>query len=253
MEPSEEVLSGGNVADIVVRVGATVRKPATPATPAVEALLTHLRAAGFPAAPQTLGVDDRGRHVLEYVPGERADTLPPLTHDELHRLGNLIRQLHDTTSTFVPRPGARWQVIIPPDRQDLVVHHDLAPWNLIRDRDRWVFIDWDNAGPGSRIWDLAYAAHTFAALWADQDPVAGAARLRVLVDGYRLDGEQRSTLPATLAARARAMYDLLRQGHLTGRQPWAQLYAAGHWRPWLQATRFLEQHERLWAEALNVP
>ncbi|MDX6540706.1 MAG: hypothetical protein QOI71_2316, partial [Gaiellales bacterium] len=36
---AEEVLAGGNVAAVVVRVGATVRKPATPATPAVHALL----------------------------------------------------------------------------------------------------------------------------------------------------------------------------------------------------------------------
>ncbi len=252
MESSEEVLNGGNVANVVVRVGVTVCKPATSATPAVEALLKHLLAAGFPAAPQALGLDERGRHVLEYVPGQRADTLSPLTDDELHRLGGLIRQLHDTTSTFVPPPDARWQVIIPPDRQDLVVHHDLAPWNLIRDGDRWVFIDWDNAGPGSRLWDLAYAVVTFACLWADQDPVAAAARLRALVAGYQPDSQQRSALPAMLATRTRAMYDLLLRGHVSGRQPWAQLYAAGHGRPWLQATHFLEQHEQLWAEALHV-
>jgi len=56
-----------------------------------------------------------------------------------------------------------------------------------------------------------------------------------------------------LAARTREMYDLLQQGHLSGHQPWAQLYAAGHGRPWLQATQFIEQNQRLWAEALDVP
>ena len=54
----EHVLTGGNVAAQVVRVDATVRKPATPATPAtpaVEALLRHLEAAGFAGAPRALG------------------------------------------------------------------------------------------------------------------------------------------------------------------------------------------------------
>jgi hypothetical protein len=40
--------------------------------------------------------------------------------------------------------------------------------------DRWVFIDWDGAGPGSRLWDLAYAAHGFVPLAAGGDPAADA-------------------------------------------------------------------------------
>jgi len=66
VEP-EEILTGGNVSGEVVRVGSTVRKQATLATPAVAALLAYLNAAGFAAAPRTLGRDERGRHVLEYI------------------------------------------------------------------------------------------------------------------------------------------------------------------------------------------
>jgi hypothetical protein len=35
----------------------------------------------------------------------------------------------------------RWNVVIPPDRRDLICHHDLAPWKLACNGDRWVFID----------------------------------------------------------------------------------------------------------------
>jgi thiamine kinase-like enzyme len=141
-------------------------------------------------------------------------------------------------------------VIIPPDGEDLVVHHDLAPWNLIRDGDRWVFIDWDGAGPGSRLWDLAYCAQTFAGLWEGQDPDSGALRLRAIADGYRLGADQRLMLPGMLTARTRSMYDLLDRGHRSGQQPWARLHAEGHWRPWLQASEFVERHQRLWMRAL---
>jgi hypothetical protein len=56
MSPSgEHVLHGGNVAESVVRVGATVRKPAGVATMAVEALLDHLAYVGFSGAPRSLG------------------------------------------------------------------------------------------------------------------------------------------------------------------------------------------------------
>ena len=47
----EELLTGGNVSKRVVRIGRTVRKPVTDATPSVEAFLKFLHTAGLPAAP----------------------------------------------------------------------------------------------------------------------------------------------------------------------------------------------------------
>jgi hypothetical protein len=64
MSDLEERLYGGNVADLVVRVGETVRKPATSATSSVVAFLEHLFEVGFRGAPRTLGRDEKGRHVL---------------------------------------------------------------------------------------------------------------------------------------------------------------------------------------------
>ena len=100
----EEELTGGNVADRVVRIGETVRKPALAHTAGVEAVLAHLE--DKPFAPRTLGRDDRGRHVLEYIPGPLADTLPPFSLDELRRIGRVIRELHDAMETFQPPPDA---------------------------------------------------------------------------------------------------------------------------------------------------
>ena len=142
---TEHALGGGNVAAGVVRVGDTVRKPAGFWTPAVEALLAHLCRAGFTGAPRPLGRDGQGRQVLEYVPGPMATDQPWLDEAGLHRVGRLIRELHDRSAGFSPPPGSRWNVVIPPDRADLVCHHDLAPWNLVTGADRWVFIDWDGA------------------------------------------------------------------------------------------------------------
>ncbi|HYX59232.1 MAG TPA: aminoglycoside phosphotransferase family protein, partial [Streptosporangiaceae bacterium] len=99
-------------------------------TQAVDALLAHLRRAGFTGAPRPLGRDDQGRQVLEYVPGPMAMDQPWLDEAGLHRVGRLIRELHDRSAGFSPPPGSRWNVVIAPDRADLVCHHDLAPWNL---------------------------------------------------------------------------------------------------------------------------
>jgi len=243
----EHILAGGNVAEGVVRVGDTVRKPATAATPAVEALLRHLD--GFAGAPRTFGRDERGRQVLEYVPGTVEDI--PATAAELDRVGRLIRDLHDALADFEPPPDARWDVVIPADRDEQICHHDLAPWNLVRADDRWVFIDWDGAGPGSRMWDLAYAAHGFVPMRAGGDPEVDGRRLRALLDGYGGDEGQRAELPDLIAAHTRGMFDLLRDSAATGRQPWARLYAEGHGDHWGPAADYIDRNRDRWRTVLD--
>jgi hypothetical protein len=246
-------LLGGNVSESVVRVGDTVRKPVTASTPAVEALLTHLADVEFESAPRTLGRDERGRQILEFIPGTMADAYgqPPLTLADLQRVGRLIRELHDATASFVPPADAAWNVVIPPDASDLICHHDLAPWNLVfADDGRWVFIDWDGAGPSSRLWDLAYAAHGFVPLQRSGDPTADAPRLRALADGYGLDERRRHALPELIVGHTRGMYDLLRRGSETGEQPWARLYAEGHGDHWGPAADYVEENLETWRRAL---
>lgn len=258
----EEPLTGGNVSAGVVRVGDTVRRPAGPWTPAVHALLEHLHAVGFAGAPRPLGLDDRGREVLTWAPGvvpwpQRFDLLA--SEAALVRVGRLIRDLHEAVRGFTPPPDARWQTLIPPDRVEpvppagtaLIVHHDLAPWNLVAG-DRWVFIDWDAAAPGSRLWDLAYAAHGFVPLSADpawRRPDA-ARRLRVLVDAYGLDEAERRQLVTLLAPRTRAMHDFLAERSGRGVEPWRTLWRAGHGRVWRADTAYIARHERAWLAAL---
>jgi Ser/Thr protein kinase RdoA (MazF antagonist) len=248
---TEQALAGGNVAAGVVRVGDTVRKPAGFWTPAVEALLAFLGARGFSGAPRPLGRDDQGRQVLEYVPGPMAIDQPPLDVSGLHRVGRLIRDLHDASADFSPPPGARWNVAIPPDRADLVCHHDLAPWNLVLSTDRWVFIDWDGAGPGSRLWDLAYAIKGFVPLEDGGDPASDGPRLRAMAEGYELSAGQRSRLPALIGAHTRGMAELLENGARTGTQPWARLHAEGHGTYWAASADYIDRHQATWRRALG--
>jgi hypothetical protein len=241
-----ELLTGGNNADAVVRIGDTVRKPWLPSTPAVHAFMTYLRDNGFPAVPKVLGRDDEGRQVLQYVPG--AGELPMSDDRDLQRLGRLIRELHDLSAGFEPPDDAQWTVAIPPDGADLVCHQDLAPWNLIRDGRRWVFIDWDASAPGTRRWDLAYVAQSFVPLVAGGDPERDGERLRVLADAYRLDEAGRDELPAVLGRRTRAMYDLLRTSEVL---PWTRLWAEGHGDHWGPAAAYVEGNELSWRRALS--
>ena len=155
----EEALLGGNSSRDVVRVGATIRRPAMPWSASVDALLLHLQKVGFEGAPRPLGYDEAGRQVLSFVEGFIDPDPSDLDESRIAELGRMIRRFHDASATFVPSSDAIWNVVITPPEEDLICHNDLAPWNLIRTSTQLTFIDWDGAGPGSRLWDLAYAAH----------------------------------------------------------------------------------------------
>jgi hypothetical protein len=253
-DPHQESPLSGNVTIGVVRVGDTVRRPAMPWSTSVDALLVHFREVGFEGAPRALGYDESGRQVLSFVEGLVDPDPSDLDVSRLTEVGRLIRCLHDASSTFIPPADTVWNVAIAPDKEDLICHHDLAPWNLVRTPTELTFIDWDNAGPGSRLWDLAYAAHGFVPLSPDasiSDEVAGQ-RLAALVEGYGLDAEERGLLVDMLGPRIRSMYELLSSGHETGTQPWIRLWNEGHGTVWLADTAYVDERRSIWLSALGL-
>jgi len=249
---TELPLNGGNMTTGVVRVGDTVRRPAGPWTPAVHALLRHLGEVGFDGSPRSLGIDDEGRHVVEWIDGGLTHPYAPLSpvSPSLTDVGRQIRRFHDATTTFSPPDDAVWNTVIVPDRQVQIVHHDLAAWNFVHGTNRSVFIDWDLAGPGSVLWDLAWSAQSFAALAPNTAIDDAGRRLRALVDGYGLNDEERVRLIELLPVRYQAMRDLLAEGHRSGEQPWARLWSEGHGDSWARITAFATQHSVALLEAL---
>lgn len=236
----------GHMTSGVVRVGDTVRRPAGPWTDAVDALLAHLHATGFAGAPRPLGRDERGRQVLEFVEG---DARGP-REDELADVGRMLSDLHRATADFVPPDSARWQQVIAPDRVELVAHNDTGAWNLVRrPTGEWALIDWDLAGPGSRLWDLACTAQSAVPLVAGRSTADAGRGLRLLVDGYGLEEADRRALPALLTRRVEAMIAMLRAGAASGTAPWDRIWVedGGHWQ---DTAAYLAVREREWHSAL---
>ena len=253
MDDLEEPLTGGNVSANLVRIGETVRRPAGPWSLAVHELLRYLEGVGYSGSPRSLGFDEQGRHVVEYIPGAVVMPFASSSEDANSRLravGELIRDYHNAVADFQPPAEAIWNVATPSPTIELISHHDLAPWNLVSGSRGMVFIDWDAAGPGSRLWDLSYAAHGFVPLGPETPDDVAATRLRALVDGYGLDQQSRVQLPPLIAEHTRAMYDLLHRGSCSGEQPWARLWTAGHGRVWLDHSEFVEARLAMFTSAL---
>jgi hypothetical protein len=179
---------------VVVRIGETVRRQAGAWTPAVHALLRHLRGNGFQQAPEPLGVDEQGREILTLLPGRVATyPLPAFvwSDDTLLAIARLLAAYHDATVGFEPPAGTVWQW---PAHQpsEVLCHNDVAPYNLLFEEGRPTgLIDFDTASPGPRVWDLAYAAYRFVPLTdpANFDapspgPDEQARRLSRLCDSY---------------------------------------------------------------------
>lgn len=251
MTDQEVPLLGGNVTGGLVRIGNTVRRPSGPWSPSVHHFLSHLNDVGYEGAPKSLGFDEQGRHTVEYV---RGDVLMPFQAPDLNsalqRIGGLLRDLHDASAEYIPPDDAVWNIVIPADRCDLIVHHDAAPWNLVLNPDRWVFIDWDATAPGSRLWDLAYAAHGFIPLAPGTSSNAAGRLLAALADGYGLTGEQRVELSALLGPRIGSMHRLLAHGHSNRIEPWARLWSQGHGQTWRADAEYVEQNNRIFLAAL---
>jgi Phosphotransferase enzyme family len=251
----EVPLVGGNVSSGVVRVGDTVRRSAGPWTPAVHALLDHLDGVGFRGAPRPLGIDEDGREVLTFIPGDVAwpDHFHLLAGDEqVRRVAHVIREFHDAVAGFTPPSDAQWQVLIPAEGDEIIAHHDLAPWNLILNDEQWAFIDWDVAAPGTRLWDLAYAIHGFVPLSADPafGRVNAAHRLRIIADAYGLSERQRLDLVPLLARRTESMCTFLAEQAALGVQPWAQLWRDGHGAVWRADAEYIAARSEQWRQAL---
>ena len=196
MSEPEIELAGGNVNDAVVRVGATVRRRLTPASPTVHALLLHLERKGFSGSPRFRGIDAQGREILTYLDGETGIPTTMWEQDEpLIAAATLLRTYHEATVDFVSPPDATWAHAYPdPRRHEVICHNDFAPYNMIfRDGCPYAVIDFDLAGPGPRLRDVAYAVYWMTPLSlnsADQKPFAqadlaqGSRRCRLFCDTY---------------------------------------------------------------------
>ncbi len=221
--PEEEPLSGGNTT-VVVRVGDTVRRPVGPWTPAVHDVLNHLTAVGFSGSPRVIGVDDSGREMLEFVPGEvgslsHAHPLPPWfrTEDACWTVGRWIRDFQRAQATLPLDPRKPWRRVpgSPLREGQVVVHHDVSPYNSVRRPDgSLVVLDWDFARPGDPVEDVAWAAWRWVPLmagssWHAEYGLDGAEDVRcrqqrnlaALVDGYGPSASQRRALAEAIAAQ----------------------------------------------------
>jgi hypothetical protein len=179
-------MMGDGVTHGIVRIRDTVRRPVRPFTATIQAYLAHLHQAGFTAAPVPLGIDEQGREMLSFVPGDiPREPLPAETAGEnvLVALAQLIHRLHDAAQGRVPRT---------------------------------VLIDFDLARPTTRLYDIANALYWWVPLLDPRErapaftDLDASHRVAIFADADGMTAQQRKEL-VPLATR------MVHRFHLTAR------------------------------------
>ncbi|WP_275002683.1 phosphotransferase [Promicromonospora iranensis] len=181
MQHDDQVLSGGFVST-VTRRGAEVHRSMPERHEYVHELLRYLAEQGWSGAPRLLRVEPPATEVLSYLDGlsgaddgvRRAAAKPSC----LAALARLVRELHDLTAGTALAGDS-----------EVVCHHDIDPRNTVfRHGASGVvpvaFVDWDIAGPGRRIEDVAHLVWQFVPLGPATDVGRAARALTTVCDAY---------------------------------------------------------------------
>lgn len=237
----------------VVRRGDTVRRPGGPHTATINRFLAHLHAAGFDGAPAPLGIDDQGRQVLKYVPGQVPHSPLPAwarSDDALASLGSLLRRYHAAAATFRAPAEAVWRRTVPSAYRGLLVgHNDACVGNIVFHRGAAVaLLDFDDAAPGTPDWDLAICARHWVPLLGvrDRDPEMTdsqvVSRLRLLCDAYGAETCVRRSLAQTAVDSLRWSRIRIRRAARSGGRAFGDLLQRGYEARNLRASLWLATH-----------
>jgi hypothetical protein len=251
MTEKEILLSGGNVNEGVVRIGNTVRRNLTNASAAIHQLLLHLEAKKFEGSPRFLGIDEKSREILSFLEGETG--IPVYIWQEDNALvasANLLRNYHDATLDFVPSKPA-WSYIYPDaQRHEVICHNDFAPYNFIyASRMPIAVVDFDLAGPGPRLRDVAYASYWMTPLsfnsndqtgFAETDIKNGSRRLKLFCKTYGVNPN--AELLDRVAEMLNFMGDEQQMQSIIGESATAKLKKEGHLEHWQREESSFQKH-----------
>ncbi|MFT4189279.1 MAG: phosphotransferase [Aeromicrobium sp.] len=186
-ETTPEHLPGGSGG--VWKVGRTVRRPTGPWTPAVHELLGWLADEGLGGVPHVGGIDEDGREIVSYIEGRGVPADEIVLDTVLVDAVAWLREYHDLAESYRPDGPRVWRqtgddpVALEPGQ--IVCHNDPGVYNWIIQSGRFVaMIDWDLAGPGEPIDDLAFLCWTAIPLSRDIGSVEAARRLDLVADTY---------------------------------------------------------------------
>ncbi|QJC54204.1 aminoglycoside phosphotransferase family protein [Paenibacillus albicereus] len=262
----EEVLEGGNV-NRIIRKGNEVLRPTGAWSASVHELLKHLEKQGFEGAPRFFGVDDLNREIVSFIPGTvPGNDYPELpaymwSDETLAGIAKLLRLFHDATEGFAPASESSWQISYSDEsRHEVICHNDAALYNVVfQEEAPAALIDFDMAGPGPRLWDIAYTLYTSVPLasFAPDGPTEKTIPYRLEL--HAADRRRRidlffefygipmpDDLNRWIVERLTTLCDTLRSGAADGHPAYQKMVEEGHLAHYEREIKFIADHFEDW-------
>ncbi|PRI11573.1 phosphotransferase [Leucobacter massiliensis] len=163
-----------------------VHRPTGPWTPAVHELLRFLAERGLDGVPRVHGLDAEGREVLDYLPGDTLDPERTQADDAaLAAAASWLRRFHDAVREFRPGPREWRQGVQDLAPGEVICHNDPGLYNWVVAEGRFAgMIDWDRAGPGRPLDDLAFLCWSGVPLLRPIPAADAARRLALAAAAY---------------------------------------------------------------------
>jgi Phosphotransferase enzyme family len=256
----EEKLTGGNVS-AVYRLEDTVRRELKPESHKIHKLLKHLETKGFRHAPAFLGIDEKGREILSFIEGEAGNY--PLkeymwSDEALEEIAYMLRLYHDAVSDF-PFDES-WQPIDnTPEPYEVLCHNDFAIYNIIFNHKKPVgIIDFDVAGPGPRLYDIAYTLYTCVPLsrhyhteageevlyQSDKDAERIKRRVQLFFEAYGMDFEE--DFVDMVLLRLEGLCKTIKRKAAEGDAAFQKMLEEGHVEHYEKDIAFVREHGEEW-------
>lgn len=202
-----------------------------------------------------MGFDGSGREILSYLHGtcEISDTAWQ-SQGILLSAATILREMHDISTQYPQTDFDRWAYSFPDEaKHEVICHNDFGLYNLVvNDGHCSGVIDFDLAGPGPRLHDIAYAAYWLVPLSMNADDMKsysladiknGNARLKLFCKTYGVEADA-----SLLDMLSEILHHLSNESAMInahGRDTTATLKADGHLDHWMMEALAFDQNRAL--------
>lgn len=249
-----EYLKGGRV-DQIMRQDETIHRPAGEWTPTIHALLRHVRAQGFLAVPEPLGLDEEGHEIVSFIPGEVSNyplSETAVSPEALISAAHLLRAYHDASAAFLDELTGNERWLLPPrEPAEVICHGDYAPYNVVlHGKQAAAIIDFDTAHPAPRTWDIAYALYRWAPLTHPDNPDGFGTeqtkieRAQQFCEAYGLPKTKWPGLLNLVIDRLQALVDFMQAEAARGNETFIANMADGHHLTYLKDIEYLKANSK---------
>lgn len=232
----------------------------------IHGFLQYLEEKGFYQVPRFLGIDEKNREILSYVPGTTFTEYPPLPvlgseKQVICEIAALLRKYHDATLDYEIKKEDIWVLPYKGNLvKEVICHNDFAPYNVTFSGKHPVgIIDFDSATPGPRIWDIAYAMYRFIPLGREifepekqeyriYDPLRDAdfrkEGIALFFQAYGMERPEDFFEQVTM--RIEYLIDTMEEGIQAGNEAFIRMKEEGHIAFYQEEIKFIQKNALNW-------